>query len=101
MKSCISAGEQDNIPISIDGGKWFTLRIEKIKQNVQTQTNTGIPLLPYSGWGNFPSHGPQMPKHFNKEHIHHHIVESVQFLNDSDDGCDDDCNIEDLHTANH
>ena len=107
MKSCISAGEQDNIPISIDGGKWYTLRIEKIKQNVQTQTNTGIPLLPYSGWGNFPSHGPQMPKHFNKGHIHHHIVESVQFLNedtfddeiDSDDGCDDDCNIEDLHTA--
>ena len=107
MKSCISAGEQDNIPISIDGGKWYTLRIEKIKQNVQTQTNTGIPLLPYSGWGNFPSHGPQLPKHFNKGHIHHHIVESVQFLNedtfddeiDSDDGCDDDCNIEDLHTA--
>ena len=82
MKSCISAGEQDNIPISIGEGKWYTLEIEKIKQNVQTQTNTGIPLFPYSGWGNFPSHGPQMPKHFNKGHIHHHIAESVQFLNE-------------------
>ena len=46
-----------------------------------------------------------MPKHFNKGHIHHHIVESVQFLNedtfddDSDDDCDDVCDIEDLHTA--
>ena len=107
MKSCISAGEQDNIPISIGEGKWYTLKIEKIKQNVQTQTNTGIPLFPYSGWGNFPSHGPQMSKHFNKGHIHHHIVESVQFLNedtfddevDSDDDCDNDCDIEDLHTA--
>ena len=58
MKSCISAGEQDNIPISIGEGKWYTLKIEKIKQNVQTQTNTGIPLFPYSGRGNFPSHGP-------------------------------------------
>ena len=48
-----------------------------------------------------------MPKHFNKGHIHHYIVESVQFLNedtfddevDSDDDCDNDCDIEDLHTA--
>ena len=40
-------------------------------------------------------------------HIHHHIVESAQFLNedtfddevDSDDDCDNDCDIEDLHTA--
>ena len=37
MKSCISAGEQDNIPISIGEGKWYTLKIEKIKQNVQTR----------------------------------------------------------------
>ena len=74
MKSCISAVEQDNIPISIGEGKWYTLKIEKIKQNVQTQTNTGIPLFPYSGWGNFPAHGPQMPKHFNKGHIHHHML---------------------------
>ena len=49
MKSCISAGEQNNIPISIGEGKWYTLKIEKIKQNVQTQTNKGIPLFPYSG----------------------------------------------------
>ena len=92
MKSCISAGEQDNIPISIGEGKWYTLKIEKIKQNVQTQNNTGIPLFPYSGWGNFPSHGPQMHKHFNKGHIHHHIVESVQFLNEDtfDDEVDSD-----------
>ena len=91
----------------MDGGRWYTLKVEKIKQNIPTQASTGIPLLPYSGWGKFPSHGPQMPKHFNKGHIHHHIVESVQFLNedtfdddsDSDGDCDDDCDIEDLHTA--
>ena len=103
MKNCISAGEQDNITICIDGGKWYALKMEKIKQNVQTQTNTGFPLLPYSGWGNILSHGPQMPKHFNEGHIHHHIVESDQFLNEDtfDDkiDSDDDCDIEDLHTA--
>ena len=32
MKSCISAGEQDNIPISIGEGKWYTLKIEKINK---------------------------------------------------------------------
>ena len=49
MKNCISAGEKDNIRISIGEGKWYTLKIEKNKQNVQTQANTGIPLFPYSG----------------------------------------------------
>ena len=47
-----------------------------------------------------------MPKLFNRGHIHHHIVESVQFLNedtfddDSDEDSDSsDCDIEDVHTA--
>ena len=61
---------------------------------------------PYSGWGKFPSHGQNIPKLLNKGHIHHHIVESVQFLNEDtfDDDSDvdisnNDFNIEDLHTA--
>ena len=29
IKSCISAGEDKNIPVSIDGGKWYALKLEK------------------------------------------------------------------------
>ena len=57
--------------------------------------------------GKFPLSWTTNAQHFNKGHIPHHIVESVQFLNedtfddevDSDDACDNDCDIEDLHTA--
>ena len=49
IKSCISAGEDKNIPVSIDGGKWYALKLEKIKQNISVPSNTDVPLLPYSG----------------------------------------------------
>ena len=57
--------------------------------------------------GKFPLSWTTNAQAFQQGTIHHLIVESVQFLNedtfddevDSDDGCDDDCNIEDLHTA--
>ena len=78
------------------------LETEKnINQNISVPSNTDVPLLPYSRWDTFPAHGQQMPKHSNKGHIHHHILESVQFLNEDtfDDDSDDDCDIEDLHTA--
>ena len=62
-----------------------------------------VPLLPYSGWGKFPSNSGNMPQHFNKGHIHHHIIESVQFINQdyviNNDDDEEDEDIEDVHTA--
>ncbi len=51
-----------------------------------------IPLLPYCGWKKFPSCRDEMPQHFNKGHIHHHVIESMQFLNAEEvsDESDDD-----------
>ncbi|KAK6169926.1 hypothetical protein SNE40_018445 [Patella caerulea] len=97
VQQCRVAGKAKDIPVSIDGGKWYNLKLQKLKD--QDTGRSQIPILPITGWNVFPS--VNLPKHFNKGHIHHHIVESVQFIHqtNSEDDEDDSENIEDLHTA--
>ena len=83
----------------MDGGKWYDIKLEGIKKVQRDQEKCSVP--PITGWDNFPS--VSLPKHFNQGHIHHHIVESVQFISQEkcDENCemsDDDADIEDLHT---
>ena len=54
---------------------------------------------PYSGWKKFPSCLNNIPKLFNQGHNHHHIVESVQFVNAEEINNESDEDVEDLHTA--
>ncbi|KAJ8300509.1 LOW QUALITY PROTEIN: hypothetical protein KUTeg_022028 [Tegillarca granosa] len=49
-----------------------------------------------ASWNLFPS--VNLPNHFNHGQIHHHIVESVQFINNNELSDEDD-DIDDLHTA--
>lgn len=87
--------------MAIDGGKWYEKKLQeaKVKSAQSKPSDTQqVPYLPYSGWRNFPS--INIPIHFNMGHIHHHIVESVQFVgsvSQVDSGDDED--IEDLHTS--
>ena len=96
VHDCINAGTDKCIDVSIDGGKWFDLKKKKQLPAIQIGD---IPLLPYSGWKNFPGYPDDIPKHFNRGHIHHHIVESVQFVNKDDISDESDDDIEDFHTA--
>ena len=92
----------DNIAVDIDGGKWYDKKLQEAKEKcAKSKPPTDgqqVPYLPYSGWANFPS--VNIPEHFNMGNIHHHIVESVQFVGSVshiDSGDDED--IEDLHTS--
>ncbi|XP_052083567.1 uncharacterized protein LOC127720860 [Mytilus californianus] len=41
-----------------------------------------------------------LPNHFNEGHIHHYIIESVQFVGQKQTSKEEDeCDIEDLHTS--
>ncbi|XP_053400525.1 uncharacterized protein LOC128557300 [Mercenaria mercenaria] len=97
VHSCISAGKDKEIDVGVDCGKWYELKKESKLQLAGVPSR--VPLLPYCGWGKFPSCQEKMPKLFNKGHIHHHIVESVQFVNAKDVSDESDDDIEDLHTA--
>ena len=98
VHDCINNGTDKVVDVAVDNGKWFEL---KKTNQLQPAQPADVPLLPYSGWKNFPGYPDDIPKHFNRGHIHHHIVESVQFLN-AEAACnesDSDSDIEDLHTA--
>ena len=84
------------INVSVDNGKWYELKKNNKLQPAQV---TDVPLLTYCGWKIFPGYPDDVPKHFNRGHIHHHIVESVQFINEEDVKDDSDDDIDDLHTA--
>ena len=85
--------------MSVDHGKWYNIKLEGVKKLETNNEKCSVP--PITGWDSFPS--VNLPKHFNKGHIHHHIVESVQFVQQP--GCsgngsdtDSDPDIEDLST---
>ena len=98
--SCIAAGEHNKLDPAIDGGKWWEAK-EKEQQHVQPQQHPpDVAVLPILGWKAFPSR--QIPRSFNYGNIYHHIVESVQNLQQSipDEDSDDDCPEDvDIHTA--
>ena len=85
--------------MSVDNGKWYNIKLEGVKKLETNKEKCSVP--PITGWDSFPS--MNLPKYFNKGHIHHHIVESVQFVQQP--GCsgngsdtDSDPDIEDLST---
>ncbi|MCG7868599.1 MAG: YqaJ viral recombinase family protein [Candidatus Thiodiazotropha taylori] len=92
----MTAGTNKDLDISVDSGKWYTLKAQNKLTPAQVDA---VPLLPYSGWKKFPSCPNDIPKLFNQGHIHHHIVESVQFVNAEEISNESDEDIEDLHTA--
>ncbi|XP_060596640.1 uncharacterized protein LOC132750648 [Ruditapes philippinarum] len=97
VKMCIEARRDGDISLNVDGGKWYDIKLEKLKQENPSQVNGSIP--PITGWNIFPS--VLLPKHFNQGHIHHHIVESVQFIGQIESTGTENCenDIEDLHTS--
>lgn len=98
VKACIHAGNDKEIAVDVDGGKWYDKKLLSLKQSVDSEySQSTTPFLPVSGWGTFPS--VSLPQHFSMCHIHHHIVESVQFVGTVEQVDSDDEDVEDLHTS--
>ena len=95
---CIDAGDQQHdISVGIDDGTWYSAKLANSKRS-QPRNTADIPLLPYSGWKKFPT-VPEIPTHFNTGHVHHHIVESVQYMDAVCTNSDSEEEIEDVHTS--
>ena len=94
------------IPVNVDGGRRYILKMDKIKLKTPTQ-QAWVFHFCHTADRKISLSWTTGAQNFNKGHIHHHVVESVQFLNedtfdddsDSDGDFDNDCDIEDLHTA--
>ena len=104
MKKYIDAGKHSEIDVGVDGGKWYAQKVHELRKQSDTSVTshgkTNPPILPITGWQDFKA--VPFPTNFNYGHIHHHIVESVEFLKqDKDYNTDSDSDNEhlDLHTA--
>ena len=104
MKKYIDAGKQSEIDVRVDGGKWYAQKVHELEKQDCGATSShqkySRPLLPIRGWQDFKE--IPFPTNFNYGHIHHHIVESVELLDQNKDfSSDSDAENElvDLHTA--
>lgn len=88
----MKSGQDNEIVISIDGGKWFQKKVSKLLKESCVQNPTQVPILPVAGWNTFPS--CRIPESFCYGIIHEHIIETA-VLYDSDG----DQNITDFGTS--
>ena len=78
--SCLKAGEDGDIHVAIDGGKWYALKVQKVIQESNSNaTDIEIPVLPVNGWKKFPS-GP-IPSSFCYGIIYEHIITTARLVN--------------------
>ncbi|KAL3862316.1 hypothetical protein ACJMK2_008294 [Sinanodonta woodiana] len=99
VRKFIEAGNSQSISISVDGGKWYHLKLKKLQETeTQHQDKPKASTPPITGWNIFPS--VDLPKHFNAGHVHHHIIESVQFTGQTQNTENHDDDEQELHTAN-
>ncbi|CAC5410449.1 unnamed protein product [Mytilus coruscus] len=94
VKDCIGT-KSDVINVGVDDGKWYDLNLQEgVKDSESFQSTSNPQVPPIVGWKNFPSTG--LPNHFNERHIHHYIIESVQFVGQNQTSKEEDeCDIED------
>jgi len=87
--------------------EWYEIKLKETERKLQESTPSTSsdpkvlkcqpPLPPITGWGSFPS--KDLPEHFNQGHIHHYMIESVQFIDLCTTNEDEDEDIQDLHTS--
>ncbi|KAG5886265.1 hypothetical protein JTB14_020828 [Gonioctena quinquepunctata] len=69
--NCINAGNDENIFLGVDGGKWYDAKNNLIQQPQASSRDTSFSSTELK-WGKFPS--CRIPKYFNKGHIFTFIV---------------------------
>ncbi|KAL5020002.1 hypothetical protein ScPMuIL_002894 [Solemya velum] len=96
---CINAGKASEIVITVDGGKWFEMKV--LQQNSTSVTTDGIvktkvqpPIVPIIGWKDFPS--VAIPNGFSYGTIYSHLISTSRLQTCSDDEGDSD---DDYHTS--
>ncbi|XP_071166179.1 uncharacterized protein [Mytilus edulis] len=90
LKRCndvINSGRVDQIDINIDQGKWYDIKLGKVKPESVKKNQPAIP--PVLGWKTFPSR--PIPVNFNYGHIYHYLLESVVLL--GEDGKQEDTDL--------
>lgn len=75
-KDVIDSGRLDQIDINIDQGKWYDIKLGKVKPESVKKNQPAI--SPVLGWKTFPSR--PIPVNFNYGHIYHYLLESVVLL---------------------
>jgi len=100
-QECIEAGESKDIIISIDGGKWYQKKVNEVLSQVRGDSNPTetIPLLPTTGWRNFPS--ACLPPSFCYGSIYEHIISTATqtSLGQNFSDSEEDNNITDFHIS--
>lgn len=107
MKDCIFSKRDKDISLLVDSGKWYEIKLKETERKLQESTPSTSsdpkvlkcqqPLPPITGWGSFQSN--DLSEHFNQGHIHHYMIESVQFIDLCTTNEDEDEDIQDLHTS--
>ena len=78
-------GKLDDIDITVDGGKWYDLKVGD-----KTTSDQSLPSVPpIFGWKPFPSR--PIPSNFNYGHIYHYLLESVVLV--GEDGKAEDTDL--------
>ncbi|KAI0216750.1 hypothetical protein LSAT2_031286, partial [Lamellibrachia satsuma] len=85
-RAVIAANKQHIIDPSVDGGKWHDI-VTKCRRDAQPN-QTSPPTPPTVGWQKFPC--AVVPPNFNKGHIYHYLVETLQTANFDDGNSDID-----------
>ena len=73
---CIDAKQDGKISIAVDGGKWYAKKVQNILGENTNQTDSAIPILPVTGWKEFPS--CTIPESFCYGSIYQHIIASAK-----------------------
>ena len=98
VSDCLKGPNHRILDVSIDGGKWFAIKVLKENEELSKKENVKeecvVPAVPASGWRSFPSY--DIPVLFNYGHIYYYALESIRTvqLDPSLDVRDEDINKE-------
>ncbi|XP_060588673.1 uncharacterized protein LOC132744083 [Ruditapes philippinarum] len=75
-KACLEAGGKNDIVVSIDEGKWFQKKVQEVLANVQSTDTSTVPVLPVTGWKDFPS--ASLPEGYCYGTIYYHVITTAK-----------------------
>ena len=79
VSDCLKGPNHRILDVSIDGGKWFAIKVLKENEELSKKENVKeeyvVPAVPASGWRSFPSY--DIPVLFNYGHIYYYALESI------------------------
>ena len=94
--TCIEAGQDGNIVITVHGGKWFEAKAQHLLNLMSTMhcaasstASQGLPpILPVTGWKDFPS--CVIPSQFCYGNIYRFLIATSNLMNTDENGDSDE-----------